>query len=77
MVEDLFPCCHHHYPFVKLVVLESVVSGKKFLSCVEKVGPSFVVTNHLLDVIQTLSLSNPFIPHLQPNASSDSVTDCT
>src|SRR3989337_2376634 len=40
---------------MKLVAFESVDSGRKFLACAEKVNPTFVVTNHLLDVIQTLS----------------------
>ena len=41
---------------MKLVAFESVDSGRKFLACAGKVSPTFVVTNHLLDVIQTLSL---------------------
>ena len=41
---------------MKLVVFESVDSGRKFLACAEKVSPTFIVTNHLLDVIQILSL---------------------
>ena len=41
---------------MNLVVFESVNSGRKFLACAEKVNPTFVVTNHLLDLIQTLSL---------------------
>ena len=56
MAKDLSARCHHQYPCVKLVVFHSVDSGRKFLACAEKVRPSFVVTNHLLDVIQTLSL---------------------
>ena len=55
MAEDLSARCHHQSPCVKLVALESVDGGRKFLACAEKVRPSFVVTNHLLDVIQTLS----------------------
>ena len=56
MAEDLSARCHHQSPCVKLVAFESVDSGRKFLACAEKVRSSFVVTNHLLDVIQTLSL---------------------
>ena len=56
MAEDLSARCHHQSPCVKLVAFESVDSGRKFLACAEKVSPTFVVTNHLLDVIQTLSL---------------------
>ena len=56
MAEDLSACCHHQSPCVKLVAFESVDSGRKFLACAEKVSPTFIVTNHLLDVIQTLSL---------------------
>ena len=41
---------------MKLVAFESVDSGRKFLAYAEKVSPTFVVINHLLDVIQTLSL---------------------
>ena len=41
---------------MKLVAFESVDSGRKFLACAEKVSPTFIVTNHLLDLIQTLSL---------------------
>ena len=48
--------CHHQSPCVKLVAFESVDSGRKFLACAEKVSHTFFVTNHLLDVIQTLSL---------------------
>ena len=55
MAEDLSARCHHQSPCVKLVAFESVDSGRKFLACVEKVSPTFVVTNHSLDVIQTLS----------------------
>ena len=56
VAEDLSPHCHHQFPSVKLVAFEYVDSGRKFLACAEKVRPTFVVTNHLLDVIQTLSL---------------------
>ena len=56
MAEDLSVRCHHQYPWMKLVVFESVDSGRQFLACAAKVSPTFVVTNHLLDVIQTLSL---------------------
>ena len=56
VAEDLSARCHHQSPCVKLVAFDSVGSGTKFLACAEKVRPSFVVTNHLLDVIQTLSL---------------------
>ena len=56
MAEDLAARCHHQSPCVKLVAFESVDSGKKFLACAEKVSLTFVFTNHLLDVIQTLSL---------------------
>ena len=56
MAEDLSACCHHQSPCVKLVSFEFVDSGRKFLACAEKVRPSFIVTNHLLDVIQTVSL---------------------
>ena len=55
MAEDLSARCHHQSPCVKLVAFDSVDSGRKFPACAEKVRPSFVVTNHLLDVIQTLS----------------------
>ena len=55
MAEDLSAHCHHQSPCVKLVAFESVDSGRRFLACVENVRPSFVVTNHFLDVIQTLS----------------------
>ena len=65
MAEDLFARCHHQSPCVKLVVFESVGSGRKFLACAKKVRPSFVVTNHLLDVIQTLSQSQPI--HTTPS----------
>jgi hypothetical protein len=57
--EDLPACCHHQSPCVKLVAFEYVDGGRKFLACAKKVRPSFVVTNHLLDVIQTLSRSQP------------------
>ena len=57
MAEDLSARCHHQSPCVKLVAFQSVDSGRKFLACAEKVRPSFVVTNHLLDVIQILSRS--------------------
>ena len=56
MAKDLPAHCHHQSPCVKLVVFEFVDSGRKFLACAEKVSPTFVVTNHLLDVIQALSL---------------------
>ena len=56
VAEDPSAHCHHQSSCVKLVAFESVDSGRKFLACAEKVRPSFVVTNHLLDVIQTLSL---------------------
>ena len=49
----------------KLVVFESVDSRRKFLACGEKVRPSFVVTNHLLDVIQSLSWFQPI--HTTPS----------
>ena len=65
MAQDLSARCHHQSPCVKLVAFESVDSGRKFLACVEKVRPSFVVTNHLLDVIQTLSQSQPI--HTTPS----------
>ena len=51
--------CHHQFPCVKLLAFDSMDTGRKFLACAEKVRPSFVVTNHLLDVIQTLSQSQP------------------
>ena len=54
MAEDLSAHCYHQSPCVKLVAFDSVDSGRKFLACAEKVRPSFVVTNHLLDVIETL-----------------------
>ena len=41
---------------MKLAEFESMESGRKFLACAEKVSPTFIVTNHLLDVIHTLSL---------------------
>ena len=41
---------------MKLVAFESVDTGRKFLACAEKVSPTVVVINHLLDAIQTLSL---------------------
>ena len=56
MAEDPPAHCHHQSPCMKFVVSEYVDCGRKFLACVEKVSPTFVVTNHLLDVIQTLSL---------------------
>ena len=56
MAKDLPARCHHQSPCMKLVVFESVDSGRKFLACAKKVSPTFVITNHLLDVIQTLSL---------------------
>ena len=56
MAEYLFARCHHQSPCVELVAFESVDSGRKFLACAEKVRLSFVVTNHLLDVTQTVSL---------------------
>jgi hypothetical protein len=56
VAEDLSAHCHHQSPCMKLVAFESVDSGRKFLACAEKVSPSFVVTNHLLDVIQTLTV---------------------
>ena len=56
MAEDLSARCHHQSPCVKLLAFDSVDTGMKFLACGEKLRPSFVVTNHLLDVIQTLSL---------------------
>ena len=56
MAEDLSTRRHHQSPCVKLVAFESVDNGRKFLVCAEKVRPSFIVTNYLLDVIQTLSL---------------------
>ena len=56
MAKDLPDHCHHQSPCVNLVAFECVDSGWKFLACVEKVSPTFVVTNHLLDVIHTLSL---------------------
>ena len=59
VAENLSARCHHQSPSVKLVAFESVDNGRKFLACAEKVRPSFIVTNHLLDVIQTLSLSQP------------------
>ena len=49
----------------ELVAFESMDTGRKFLASVEKVRPSFVVTNHLLDVIQTLSRSQPI--HTTPS----------
>ena len=67
--KDLSARCHHKSPCVKLLAFDFMDTGRKFLACAEKVRPSSVVTNHLLDVIQTLSSPNPFIPHLQPNAS--------
>ena len=69
MVEDLSARCHHQSPCVKLLVFDSVDTGRKFLACAEKVRPSSVVTNHLLDVIQTLSRSQPI--HTTPS------TKCT
>ena len=54
MAEDLSACCHHQSPSVKLDAFESMDSERKFLACAEKVRPSFIVTNHLLDVIETL-----------------------
>ena len=65
MAENLSARCHHQSPCVKLVAFESVDSGRKFLACAEKVRPSFIVTNHLLDVIQTLSRSQPI--HTTPS----------
>ena len=65
VAEDLSARCHHQYPCMKLVAFESVDSGRKFLACAEKVRPSFVVTNHLLDVIQTLPRSQPI--HTTPS----------
>ena len=65
VAEDLSAPCHHQSPCVKLVAVDSVDSGRKFLACVEKVGPSFVVTNHLLDLIYTLSWSQPI--HTRPS----------
>ena len=65
VAEDLSARCHHQSPCVKLVAFDSVDSGRKFLACAEKVRPSFVVTNHLLDVIQTLSRSQPI--HTTPS----------
>ena len=59
MAEDLSARCHHQSPCVKLLAFDSVDTGRKFLACGEKVRPSSVVTNHLLDVIQTLSRSHP------------------
>ena len=56
MAEDLPARSHHQSPCVKLVAFESLDSGRKFLACGEKVSPTFVLTNHLLDMIQTLSL---------------------
>ena len=56
MAEDLPARYHHQSPCVKLVAFESVDSGRKFMACANKVRPSFIVTNHLLDVIQTLPL---------------------
>ena len=56
MAEDLFARFQHQSPCIKLVALYSMDSGRKFLACAGKVRPSFVVTNHLLDVIQTVSL---------------------
>ena len=55
MAEDLSARCHHQSPCVKLLAFDSVDTGRKFLACAEKVRPSSVVTNHLLDVIQTLA----------------------
>ena len=65
MAEDLSARCDHQSPCVKLVAFDSVNSGRKFLACVEKVRPSFVITNRLLDVIQTLSRSQPI--HTTPS----------
>ena len=56
MAEDLPARCHHQSPCMKLVAFESMDSGRKFLACAEKVSPTFILTNRLLDVIQTLSL---------------------
>ena len=65
MAEDLSAHCHHQSSCVKLAAFEYVDSGRKFLACAEKVRPSFVVTNHLLDVIQTLSRPQPI--HTTPS----------
>ena len=65
MAEDLSARYHHQSPCMKIVAFDSVDSGRKFLACAEKVRPSFVVTNHLLDVIQTLSRSQPI--HTTPS----------
>ena len=56
VAEDLSARCHHQSPCMKLVVFESMDGGRKFQACAENVSPTFVVTNHLLDVTQTLSL---------------------
>ena len=56
VTEDLPVRYHHESTCVKLVAFESVDGGRKFLPCAEKFSPTFVVTNHLSDVIQTLSL---------------------
>ena len=69
MAEDLSARCQHQSPCVKLVAFDSVDGGRKFLACAKKVRPSSIVTNHLLDVIQTLSRSQPI--HATPS------TKCT
>ena len=51
MAKDLSARCHHPSPCVKLLAFDSVDTGRKFLACAEKVRPSSVVINHLLDVI--------------------------
>ena len=65
MAEVLSARCHHQSPCVKLLAFDSVDIGRKFLACVEKVRPSSIVRNHLLDVIQTLSWSQPI--HTTPS----------
>ena len=65
MAEDLHARCHHQSPCMNLVAFESMDSVRKFLACAEKVSPTFIVTNHLLDVIQTLSQSQPI--HTTPS----------
>ena len=56
VAKDLSARYHRQSPCMKLVAFESVDSGRKFLACAEMVSPTFIVTNHLLDVIHTLSL---------------------
>ena len=65
VAEDLSACCHHQSSCMKIVAFEFMDSGRKFLACAEKVGPSFVVTNNLLDVNQTLPRAQPI--HTTPS----------